>query len=353
VLSRHRALDNDLLLPRLLEGSFEATTKEMPFLAHHTAAASGASPSADAANHGVAPRAASRFTEGSMSKLGFLALACGLGSAFPVHAKPIDIELPYGEFGHLAQALADSCLSTSMANSFRFLDMHYSTTYDSKLTGKTDADLAAARDKLRDGYTLPDGTKRSGTGCPSSKFSFKQIWEAKVDYIGDFAPKTTVFAGMQKIDTITGKDLDTTGWKLGDKITKANPSFEFLLSELEHREDIEFGWRGGGFDHEMTLTSIHLDDKNDNRKLDAGEEAWIDYIDPAKPTKTFKGLGLKLKDGFLTFTYDNGTKKIEEVQIYSVYSESPIPEPTTVALLAVGIAALAARRRSIAAMMAP
>jgi hypothetical protein len=280
-----------------------------------------------------------------------------------VQAAQINVTLDFKEFGHLPQGLEDSCLSTAMANSFRFLENHYPKTYDNKLTGKTDDDLKAARDKLRDGYTAPDGTKRTGTGCPSSGFSFKQIWEGKVFYVEDFAPRTTIFAGMQKLDTITRKDIDTTGWHMGDKITKANPTFDFLLQELRNEEDVEFGWMGGGFDHEMTLAGLHLDDKNDNGKLDAGETASIDYIDPENPSKTITGLNLAVdKDGFLTFTYDNGKgKTVAGVQIYSAYSESPkkgpggAPAPATIGLFVFGSVFLIGwgRWRTVARRMCP
>ena len=183
---------------------------------------------------------------------------------------------------------------------------------------------------------------RSGTGCPSTGFSFKQIWEGKLSYIFDFAPDTSVFSGMQRIDTITGMDLDTTGWFMGDKIIKANPTFAYFLNELRKGEDVEFGWRGGGFDHEMTLTSIHLTDANNNGTLDAGETASIDYIDPADPSRTMTGTNLTIdRDGFLTFKYSDA---LLTVQIYSAYSESPVPEPATVTLLVLGGLLLAAYR---------
>lgn len=276
------------------------------------------------------------------SKILVLSIAL-LGLAPTAWADMIDAQLPYGEFGHLGNA-GDSCSATSIINSFRFLENHYPKIYGNSLTGKTNADLENARDKLRDGYTNSDGVKRLGTGCPSSKFSFKQIWEAKVQYLEDFAPKKTAFLGMQKIDTITGKDLDTKGWLKEDSITKANPSFAFLLKEIQDGEDVEFAFvgknqDGQNVDHMMTLTSVHFDDVNNNKSRDAGEKAWIDYLDPESPGALSGKKELGEKDGFLTFDYTLGDVKVMGAQIYLAYSESPlpVPEPSEMALLGFGL----------------
>ncbi|HXG12846.1 MAG TPA: hypothetical protein VNK04_24020, partial [Gemmataceae bacterium] len=109
-------------------------------------------------------------------------------------AEIISAQLPYDQFGHLSNQGA-SCAATAVANSFRFLENRYPGIYDQRLTGDPNDpnSLAAARDRIRDGWQTGTNPPRPGMGCGPSPDVF---WATKIQYIEDFAPGTTAFAGQ-------------------------------------------------------------------------------------------------------------------------------------------------------------
>lgn len=244
----------------------------------------------------------------------------------------VGVQLNYADFGHL-ENFGSACFATSVANSMRYLENRYPTVYNGALTGN---DLEAARDRLRDGWTSPGGVNRAGTGCPGT---FQSQWEGKVHYFEDFAPGTTTFAGM--IDPRIG----TNGWYRGNLLANALPTFEFLLNELMHGEDVEIGFFKGQLSHAVTLTSLFFDDLNGNLMWDAATEAAkIDYLDPNHTDQLYQS-ALTLAGGFLTFNWNNGgaNAPVNGVQIFMAYAESPAPEPTTLLLLGLALLLLMLR----------
>jgi MYXO-CTERM domain-containing protein len=132
------------------------------------------------------------------------------------------------------------------------------------------------------------------------------------------------------------------------------PSFDFLLRELQHGEDVEllFGFykraadgiqleRIGG--HYVTLTGVKADDANDNKVPDAGEGGQLTFIDPLTGLPATESLFDQ--EGFLRTSYSEGQDQVLFTFVEAAVSESPIPAPAAWVLVATGLGALAARRR--------
>ena len=188
-----------------------------------------------------------------------------------------------------------------------------------------------AREALRLGWD-----SRAGTGGGN----VKDVWQAKVYWIEDHAPNTTIFDGMMYYP---GEDLST--WHGGGVLENAHPSFDFLWGELDHKEDIEIGfWFVDGkqetVGHMVTLTSLKFYDDGDGIWEPATEQARLDFIDPNNPTGlTWEDLTLS-GDGALTFQYNHGGNDYLAT-INGAFTESPIPEPLTMAGLLLGVGCLA------------
>ena len=280
-----------------------------------------------------------------------LALSVAASAAGNTCDNWVDVQLPYDQFGHLwntedGTATGTSkgwCAPTAIANSFKFLETRYPTIYDQKLTA---GDLLGTRNLLQDGWLSPGNDIRKGTGCGN----VKDVWEAKVYWVEDFAPNTTIFDGMIKYP---GEDLST--WHGGGVLQNADPTFKFLWGELDHKEDVELGfWWEMVVDgekkkvgHMVTLTSLKFCDKDDDGIWDwdpadpadpGNEVAKLDFIDPNDPTAPTWDI-LTLTGGALHFDYTHGGTDYDAT-IYIAYTESPVPEPLTMAGLMLGVGCL-------------
>lgn len=239
----------------------------------------------------------------------------------------LGVQLPYDQFGHLMNR-GGRCAATATINSFQYLENAYPKVYgDSNLLpGAGNAgDLGSSRDALDGGWTH-DGEDRDGmNGCPTD--GWERFWEAKVEWIDDFAPGTTDVKGQFRVG-----NEDPSGWKQGDKIENVYPTWEFLLTELAHGEDVEIAFADpvtGGSSHSVTLTSLKWDDMGDkNGKWDDGEPRKIDYLDPNDPSRLIEADLTELGFGALGFRWDNGANPAADVHIYYAFSESPKPIST-------------------------
>jgi hypothetical protein len=269
-------------------------------------------------------------------------------------ATPIDIGIPYGSYGHESN-IAGRCAATSMINSFVYLDNIAPALYGN---GFANSPLLKGPnvDKNGDGVVnLQDSIislddVMGGNGCGVNR---QQAWQGKLSWFNMFAPSTTTFAGMV--------DEDFTGWIGSQYLTRGVPTINFLLGELQHREDVELriGFADGS-GHYVTLSSLHIDDTNNNGTWDPtlGETASLDYIDPNCPNGTNAGnpgpsvVPIMLIGGTIHFGWRNGNgttcdpgSPTEDVSITAAWAESPVPEPASLLLLGSGLAAIARLRR--------
>ena len=274
----------------------------------------------------------------------FVAVLLGLGEQARADTI-VGTKLDYDDFGHVEND-GNRCAATATINSFKYLWTKYPDRYGNTRLLRGGAasgnDLEAARDALVDGWTNLDGTTRSGMGCGTD---YKSFWETKVHWIEDWAPGTTTFDGMV---SITGDD--PTKWYGGSVLENAFPTWAFLWTELHHGEDVELTLYDDASKkwHAVTLTGLQFKDTDGDGVWDPGEQRGIFWLDPDKPDQFYNST-LQLYEGRLLLGYNTGGSS-KTVSIRGAYSESPIPEPTTFALLGLGLFGVAfiRRRRSVA-----
>ena len=276
-----------------------------------------------------------------------LALGLLVGSSI-ANADWVTIQQNYNLYGHLENAGAN-CAPTATANSFQYLQNRYGAEAGNLIPG-AGTDLASARDKLINGWTNANGVVRAGMGdCGASQ---KSWWETKAQWIDDFGGPHVKVKGQVK--TPNGGPNPFAGWYRGNLLQDIFPQWDFLWSELSHGEDIELGFviEGGG-KHAITLTSLKFDDTNGSGVWDNGEARKLDYLDPNNTSALIEAdltlLAAGAGSGALGFRWDNGSNVPANVYIDLAYTES-VPEPGTLALIALALAVFTiSRKRSVAA----
>lgn len=274
---------------------------------------------------------------------GFAAVVVMLCAQQSGEAASYHIEKDYTLYGNLDQddipgIGACACGPTAAVNSFVYLENAYPWAYNRWLIPDTNLPNGL-RDypELIDVATILGGANYMNTKCPGGTWDDMFIY-GKWRYIEDQWPGWTIYEAQLS---------STWGWagtRLPDEIPPIEkplwvadntyPTWRFLYDELVECEDVEIlvSWYDGG--HYLTLTSFHWDDVDDDGFIDFDENAWIDYINPT--------------DGLwhLSKIWHSGTGFIETdlaegAWISMAVSESPIPEPATIALIGCGLVALA------------
>lgn len=230
---------------------------------------------------------------------------------------------------------ANSCSPTATMNSFTWLTNAYPNNY------------------VRNGMNLLEGGQATWTAAAtllasaaymntSSKTGTSGLnWAlGKFDYIQNFAPGSTTFAGMYNGNI-------GVPW-----VQNQTPTLPFLLSQLQQGEDVEIGILPGpnagpnAIGHALTLTGLTWNDANNNGVFDGGDMLTLNTVDPGNPTVNTP---LTLNPGNpMTISGPN----YNGYSLVLAYAESPVPEPSSLILLSVGAASLAGygwRRRKLAA----
>ncbi len=272
----------------------------------------------------------------------------------PAHAVPMTASEPAAMFGDLAQGAtkcpAANCGPTAAINSFVFLQKMYTKVYGDKLIGNagmqpTKAELIAAANNLACNFTQNCTANRSA-GTFIGDFIL-----GKQDYIntisGGALNDSTTFAAQ--ISQTWGDAIDPNhkqakpGYVTDDK----KPTWNFVLNQIKHEEDVEVEIAFPGGAHYLTLTGISFDP--------ATKKGTLSVIDPftgmatANPLPLVLETGAKKKNpltGFLAVNYRSMLSSV-----VGAVAESPknpkqaVPEPTAAALLIAGLAGLLAVRR--------
>lgn len=280
--------------------------------------------------------------------LAILLAACGLVVA-PAIAAEVSFSLDITKFGKVLNS-GNQCGPTSTANSFAFLQNAYPNVYkdDNRIIRDKDGaitdDVAKTRDALAGGWGDKTGGK---AGMGTNGTQLKPWWETKVAWLENWAP------GKTRYDAQMFNEPDSKNWTKGGGIESMYPTFTFMWDALNHGADIELNIINKGFTkaHAVTLVGMTFDDKNDNKKWDAGESLKMRFIDPNDPKQekadNVQPRELSVgKDGRFEFTWwqDKDTYYID-----SALTETPVPGPGSWLLLgsAGGLCAYR-RRRAIA-----
>jgi hypothetical protein len=215
-------------------------------------------------------------------------------------------------------ATAGACAAVAAINSFIFLERTHSGLYGNSLTPSRIGD---ANTDFTDAFAFTEGTWQVGSnperigyyarfpGDPNGLYV-----NTKMDWINDHAPGTTIF------------DFRFVG-------EGGHPDVAWFANEIANGEDVEFFVNNddGTFYHGLTLTGI---------ACDAAGNCFITYSDPNDPTMMFnRALSIGV-GGRLEFNNPFGLEGT--VFIDAAFSESAVPAPSTIFLLAAGIGGLMA-----------
>jgi PEP-CTERM motif-containing protein len=210
---------------------------------------------------------------------------------------------------------AQYCGPVAVTNSFRYLENKYPLIYGNNLTGGNLVGTAVGLGALM-------GTNLTGTWWDDLIWYKMKGIEAKV-------PGMTIYEAQH---------MPGWNWNIWDDPTAAKPAWvqavvptwQFLWQELYDCEDVEIlmNWDDGG--HFVTPKSFHWNDINGNNVIDIAEGATFDYIDPWTGAVGVSAIWQGGFGGILETNYAPGA------QITMIVSESPVPEPATLVLLALG-----------------
>ena len=278
--------------------------------------------------------------------VGLLAVVTAAGLVSPVWAVQYSIQKPQNLYGTLNQNLIPGggqfmCGPTAAVNSFVYLENAYPLVYNRNLVpdnnppnGAHDpAELIATAQLLAAANYMNTMVALGASGTYDDMFIY-----GKYRYLEDNAAGQTVYSAELK---------STWGWGVGVRppaqippIPKPAwvqqntiPTWQFLFNELTACEDVEILIVDGDWGHYLTLTSFFWNDANNNGIIEQAEGASIDYIDPATGAPGISPIGHAIGGGPQLFVsygmYPNA-------QVVMAVSESPIPEPATLSLLAFG-----------------
>jgi len=259
-----------------------------------------------------------------------------LGMAAAVWGVPFSYSEDFSKFGRVQNqncGIGGICGAVAMVNSFVFLQNMYPGIYGP--TPLVSADPTADSLKFAlDGWQTGTNPARTGyyNRVAAGTTGIKELWETKVDWVTDYAPGTTVFAGM------TAFVDSTADWKLGQFVTLGYPTIAFLAQEIKNGEDVEasISKLDNTGSHAITLTGIACDAQNN---------CTLKYQDPNFPTvERSVPLNLNAGQGNRIQFSEAGTFDAD-VYLYLAFAESPVPEPGTIALGAIGLILIVVFRR--------
>lgn len=210
-----------------------------------------------------------------------------------------------------------ACGPVAVTNSYRYLENKYPGVYGNNLTGGNLPQTAANLCGLM------------GTAPPGGTFWDDLIWY-KMKYIEARVANKTVYQAMRNPQWNWGIWNDPAAQEPA-WVTPILPTWQFIWQELSDYEDLEIllSWSDGG--HFLTVSSFHWDDVDEDGIVDFEENATFDYIDPCTGAKGISNLWQNAFGGILETNYN-----VNGPTITMAVSESPVPEPATIVLLAIG-----------------
>jgi hypothetical protein len=218
------------------------------------------------------------------------------------------------------------CAAAAAINSFIFLENKYPNIYHNNLTPLVSG-------------VAPNQTDQSDTltfavlyyTMPSAGYDNLAGWNdymtVKRNWFTDSAPGTTVFSSMYPGSAYNNGNV-TSDWLNGEE--QANEDVEiFVSAEVWDPIKQAYKWIA----HALTVTDIGYD---------PGNYAWtLSYQDCNNPNSNYTASVWPNADGILNFIGLPGTGyPFTTFTIDAAFAESPVPEPSSLMLLGIGIVVL-------------
>lgn len=203
------------------------------------------------------------------------------------------------------------CFAASAINSFIFLENQYPSVYGNKLT----PNVVGAKPNQTDPKDATNFATMTGA-VTANTAGYNKFVSAKMAWLNKFAPGTTSIISQY----------------VGSASNNGVPTFDFLSGEIQRKEDVEMFVVGAGVAHAIDLVSVSCGPPYN--------VCGMRYQDPNNPTtlqpftQFTAGAG-----GALEFFGLPGFAG-SPFTIQAAFSESPVPELSTWAMMFVGFAGL-------------
>lgn len=250
------------------------------------------------------------------------------------------------------------CGPTAAVNSFIYLQNAYPATYDTSLVpmgsaggldldgnnipGEYYDDMIAVAQTVGSPVNMNTLPVLQGGGCGTWDDMF--IY-GKSNYIESVLPNKTIYAAQLKSQWAwAGRPVPET-----PPIAKplwvqdlTQPDGIFLFNELNDCEDVEILIVDGDWGHYLTVTGLVWNDGNGDQLIQGAENASVLYIDPVTGLPGVSPIGGQTIPGDpIRVSYG----AFPQAELVMTVSESPIPEPMTLSLLALGALAVLRKRK--------